>query len=127
MDNEDARESIDIETPYVTLRFPKEWSKQIRTKKVKDDVYTVEFYGIVADKGEQRLFDLVFGGTEGYLLGYLDILGEDKPMTLNIISYELNATERWTEKETQLFYAMQDDVNFVIDKLVDTGDFRIAN
>lgn len=122
---DDSREAIEIVTKYGTLLYPLEWEKNLRTEIVDSDVYKVEFYGTVENKNEQHLFDLIFNGTDGYNLGTLKTeSGED--VALNIVSYDFELDDTWTEDEKFALYSMQEDINYIIGMLAENGNFTVS-
>ena len=121
---ESLETGFEIETPYCMLYYPEKWKEQVRIEKVGGDVFKVEFYGQVEGKEEQHLFDLLLGGTEGYTLGYLATKDENK-VAINIISYSLELGEDWQNAEVNTIYAMQEDVNYTIDKLEELDEFEV--
>lgn len=127
IDGEEVIECIDIDTPYATLKFPKEWSDKIRIETIEADVYTVKFYGIVKGKDEIHLTDIIFGGTEGYTVGYLSIEGTNEPLAVNIIYYDSEFDDTWTEDEKFEIQEMQGVVEYVMDKLIEMDGFELAD
>jgi hypothetical protein len=57
-----------IETQYGILEYPKKWKEKIKTEIVEADPYTVKFICITSAR-DIPLFDLNYGGGEGFLLG----------------------------------------------------------
>ena len=122
---DDSREAIEIVTKYGTLLYPKEWESNLRTEIVDSAVYKVEFYGTVEGKKEQHLFDLIFNGTDGCNLGTLKTeSGED--VAINIVSYDLELDDTWTEDEKFTLYAMLEDINYTIGMLAENENFIIS-
>lgn len=122
---DDSREAIVIVTKYGTLLYPKEWESNLRTEIIDEDVYRVEFYGTVEGKDEHQLFDLIFNGTDGYNLGTLKTeSGED--VSINIVSYDFELDDTWTEDEQIVLYSMQEDINYIIGMLSEGGNFTVS-
>lgn len=119
---DDARESIEISTKYVTLLYPLEWEKNLRTEIIDSDVYKVEFYGVVEGKTEQHLFDLVFNGTDGDNFGTLKTESGEE-VTINIESYDFEFDDTWTEDEKNMLYTMQEEFNYMIGMLAENVAF----
>lgn len=117
----ESEEAFTIETPHGNLYYPVKWEEQIRVEKVEGDVYTVQFYGTVEDKDEQHLFDIVFGETEGVLLGTLN------EISVYLVDGGSLETEDWTEEEENTIYAMQEDVNYLMGMLQKEEGFVPAN
>ncbi len=123
---DDKREAIEIATKYGSFYYPIEWEKNLRTEIVDKDTYKVEFYGTVEGKEEQHLFDLVFNGTIGYNLGTLTTENGEN-VAINIESYSFDLDDTWTEDEEFVLYAMQDDINYMIGKLSESGNFVVGD
>lgn len=121
---DDSREAIEIVTKYGTLLYPLEWESNLRTEIVDKEEYKVEFYGTVEGKKEQHLFDLSFNGTEGYNLGTLKTEGGED-VAINIVSYDFELDDTWTEDEQFVLYSMQEDINYIIGMLAEGGNFTI--
>lgn len=122
---DDSREAIEISTKYGTLLYPKEWESNLRTEVVDKDEYKVEFYGTVEGKKEQHLFDLSFNGTDGYNLGTLKIESGEN-VSINIVSYDFELDDTWTEDEKNVICAMQEDINYTIGMLAEGGNFTVS-
>ncbi len=122
---DDNRNSVEIDTKYCTLLYPKEWENNLRTEIVDKDEYKVEFYGTVEEKSEQHLFDVIFNGSSGYHVGTLTMDGVEG-VQLNIEPYESDFDDTWTDEEKDIIYAMSEDVNYIIGMLENSGAFEIA-
>lgn len=119
---------IDIETPYVTLEFPKEMSKQVKSEvsdKTETGAYTVSFYGTLENKEKIHLSDLIFGGEEGYTVGYLTTEDGKEPIAVNIKYYDAE-DDSWSDDELIQIQEMQSGVEHVIDMLVESGKLELA-
>ena len=101
---------FEIETDLTTLYYPKKWQ----------DAVTVETNQDVAkfSCGETPLFDLIFTGEEGYLLGTYN--GTE----IRIIAYDLEEANL-SDTEYSKLCAMQDDVNVLLQYLMADSDFLI--
>jgi hypothetical protein len=82
--------------------------------------YKVEFYGNIKGKEEIHLFDVCFNSDDGTLLGYFD---RKEAVNISIDVKEVSFNVDWTQKEMDHIYSMQEDVNFVIDKLELEDDY----
>ena len=122
--DEPTVDTFTVETPYCALACPEQWKEQLRIEKIEGDVYTVEFYGTVAEKGEQHLFDLFFGGSTGDLIGTIDVDGVVH--NIYVEAYDLTTDEQWSEAESTALYAMQDAINVIISNLMTLPQFEIA-
>ena len=112
----EAEEPFTIETKYCDLYYPIKWEKQVETEiDDSDDVYKVQFFGKVEDKEALHLFDIVFGGEEGALIGHFSKDEEEIPVY--VVGMEIEAGEDWTDEELDTIYTMQEDVNYIIGML----------
>lgn len=103
-----------IKTKYGDLKYPKRWEKQVKTKIKEGDVYTVSFtYG---DK--TGLFDLNFGGGDGYLLGTLKHEGKDVQVFADDKELDNKA------KNYDDLCIMQEDMNTIMQYLAIDYDFK---
>lgn len=109
-------ESFMVETPYVNLYYPKKWEKQISIKHNDDEIYLVEFYATVGDEKEVHIFDIAFGEKEGSNLGTINVEGKDE-IAVNVVSYNFEPDEKWTDEENEEIYMMLEDINYLIGKL----------
>lgn len=125
MDELRAEEGFEIETPYCTIYFPTKWQEQVTVEKQEGDVYTLQFFGTVEGKDTQHLFDLQFGGTEGFALGTLTT-ADGNEVVISAAFAEDTMDESWTEEEKLTIYAMQEDINYIIAKLDETEGFKIV-
>lgn len=124
LNNEVAGE-IEFQTPYATLYYPKKWESQLKAVPVEGDVYTMQFYGLIEGKAEQQLFDIVFGNTEGVLLGTLET--QNGNVEVYVVSYDFIPGDDWSEAERNIIYGMSEDVNYIINKLYEIDTFKAEN
>ena len=125
---EEQVECIDIKTPYATLEFPKELSKDVKTEvsdKTETGAYSVSFYGTLGNKEKIHLSDLIFGGEEGYTVGYLTTEDGKEPIAVNIKYYDAK-DDSWSDDELIQIQEMQSGVEHVIDMLVESGKLELA-
>ena len=111
-------ETFDIETKYCKLSYPTKWKEAVSVDISETGVYTVSF-----SAGETKLFDLMFGGSEGYLLGTLTQDGNAVEIFLN--SYDIEK-DRLSEDEYLNRLAMSEDVNVIISRLIENYEFNLA-
>lgn len=87
----------------------------MRVEQVEGDVYTIQFFATIEGKEDAHIFDIVLGGEEGYTLGYLK--AEDDQISVNVVSYDFELGEDWTDEEKNTVYTMSEDVNYIIGML----------
>lgn len=106
-----------IGTPYLTLYYSTELVDNLAVVHNEGTPYTVEFYAILEDKQEQRLFDILFGdGKEGNLGVIRTDAGE---ISVSMVIYEFTPDETWTQGEIDTVLAMQDVANDLVGQLME--------
>lgn len=103
-----------IQTPHCTLSYPEELADHLLVLNTCEEPYTLEFYAVMEEKQELRLFDLSFSETSGNMGNIVTSNGE---VFLNITIYTLEMDETWSEGEITTAYAMQDVVNEIVEQL----------
>ena len=96
-ENLEEEKGFDIETLYATLCYPEKWKDVVTVRKIDGTYFTVGFYGTIGEKTDIQLFDMIFGGEEGFTLGYLQV--EDVTINVNIISYDEEAKAVLSDEE----------------------------
>ena len=112
-----------IETKYGTLEYPEKWKELTKIKIRNDDPYTVQFF-CVTSAGDVPLFDLHFGGGEGFLLGTLPQDG--KNITMYLESFDIDQSAM-SEEEYFNCCAMGEDVNVIISRLIEKNGFVFSS
>ena len=112
---EDNGDAMSIDTPGGTLKYPTRWSDYLHTETVMEEPYSVSFYCRVDGQEDLYLFTVYIGGEEGMLAG--SITGDDGESRDVRLDIEELALEDWAEEEAQIARAMQEDLNFVLEKL----------
>lgn len=104
-----------IQTPYLTLHYPESFEDYLLVINSCISPYTLEFYAVLPDKPEQRIFDLYMGdGSDGNLGVVVTDAGEI-PIGMTVYSLALNET--WSEGERDTVFAMQEAANELISNL----------
>lgn len=100
------------------LQYPLKWKSYIRTE---SSDTAISFFATVESHNEELLFRLEFAKSDGSLLGFLG----ETPV------YVVDATdptdETWSEIECEEFYAMQEDLNIILQGLMEREDFVVAH
>lgn len=116
----DVSQTYDIATKYCTLQYPEKWKDKVETNVDEGETYTVAFSATVDGK-VYSLFDICFGGEQGYTVGELNVNGQVTPVS--VVTQELTFPDGM-EQETQLeLLAMQEDVNTIIQSLEQYNGF----
>lgn len=101
-------EVITIKTNYADLKYPSKWENKVNIETKADKVCFTS-----ADK-KVKLFDLCFGGKEGYVFG---VLTSDNSTELRVVSYDIDNN---LENADELC-AMQEDMNVIFQYLIKEG------
>ena len=109
-------EESKIETVYGTLYYPKQWEEYMTTEQQENgDTIVVSFVATLHNTS-YRLFEVTIGGTEGTAAGELtDAEGTKRTVYMQV--YELEGDSELTATEQNRLYAMQEDLNYLIDHL----------
>ena len=103
--NEDV---ITIKTDYADLKYPSKWENKVN---IATEANKVCFTS--ADK-KVKLFDLCFGGKEGYVFG---VLKDDNSTELRVVSYDIDTKLENADE----YCAMQEDMNVIFQYLSKEG------
>lgn len=103
-------------TKYCELKYPDMYSDKVKVSVDDGDTYTVSF----AMSDGTPVFDLLFGGKEGYVLGTLT--GEDENTVIRIKDYDMDKSDSRYDD----FCAMVEDVNIIIENLVKDNSFAVG-
>lgn len=105
---------VEIETPYVTLRYPGVWRDQLVVEQTDN---TVTFFGKLPEREKTPLFSLTFGGDETGAIGHVrDDAGREVSVRLTV--EELFFDDGWTTEEMDTLYSMQESMNELMDALM---------
>jgi hypothetical protein len=107
------REAMGIDTAYCQLMYPAEWGQYMNLDAKQD---SVGFYCVNADGQQILLFTIYFGTEQGTAIKTIaDYQGNPVEVRLDI--QELVFDSSWSEADQQIARAMQEDVNFLLDRL----------
>ena len=110
----------EIETPYCTLYYPNQWDNEIKIEQIEDEAYIVKFSALLDNKGKQHLFDVIFN-SESQELGYFDT--KDGKVSVDVIPADIIFDDTWTDAEKNMIYSMQEEINYMIEKLTEQDGF----
>lgn len=114
-----------IQTPYMQIVLSDQWQSMLRCEVLQEtENYSLYFYGRVEGKKEMRLFDLIFGQSDAYLLGTLLVRGRE--VGVYVESYDLNIDETWTEQERYDILGMQNQINTILQQLIAMDHFTMS-
>ncbi len=101
-------------TKYCDLKYPIKWADQVKAEIDESGAYTVKF----ALSDGTPIFDLIFDGQTGLLLGTLT--GDDTNTVIRFVDYPMEENDN----RYNTFCAMAEDVNVIIENL--TRDYSFA-
>lgn len=104
-----------IRTPYFTLYYPEAFADHLVVVNKSESPYTLEFYAMLENRPEQRIFDICLGAD---IQGNMGMVQTDAgEIRVNLTFYEFAPGEDWTEGEINTILAMQDAANDMIGEL----------
>lgn len=108
--------AITIDTEYGALYYPKEWVDHLRTTITCESGGLTVVFSANMDSGEYSLFEVAIGHEQGTRVGSLTAPdGQARDVYLQLSEIEFDSDS--VDTDLVLLYAMQEDVNFVIDHL----------
>lgn len=108
-------QDVVIQTPYGQLLFQNRWGNQMQTQCIDADPYVVRFCASVNSREQVRLFDIIFGQSEGLAFGYVRSNGTLVPV--NVRMYDVEFDTEWNAAEKDTVYEMQECANVIIANL----------
>lgn len=113
---EEQQEKMVIHTEYGDLYYPEQWSEYLKTEQnMNGDTLQVSFLAHLGDK-DFPMFQVTIGDSDDTEVGKLtDNSGTERIVYMKVI--ELVGMEGLSETEQQQIYAMQEELNYVIDNL----------
>ncbi len=113
---QEAAEDMVIETKYGNLHYNDQWREFVKIEQSEDgDVVSVAFTAVINDN-EYPLFVVNIGGGEGSEVGKLTD-ADGKERIVYIKASEIKEEEALDANEQNRLYAMQEDINYVVDHL----------
>lgn len=113
---QEAAEDMVIETKYGNLHYNDQWREYVKIDQSEDgDVVSVAFTAVINDN-EYPLFVVNIGGGEGSEVGKLTD-ADGKERIVYIQASEIKEEEALDANEQNRLYAMQEDINYVVDHL----------
>lgn len=111
-----VKDCIVVNTKYGVLYYPDQWTECVQiNQSATDNALTVSFDAVINDR-QYPLFDVVIGQDDGAEVGQLtDNSGATHTVYLHVD--ELQKDPSLTDGEQNRLYAMQEDVNYLIDNL----------
>lgn len=108
---------IQVETPFCTLYFPGKWRDQISTRGV-DLGYGYEvFFFVPCGDDTTELFAVLFGFRSTYSSRVGAIVSNGIATSVNLEKPTPSDHLSWTEEQQKNAFAMQEDVQYLLDRL----------
>ncbi len=105
-----------ISTKYGDLYYPDQWEEYLKTsQEEKDESLIVNFNASINDE-TYSLFTVMIDSDEGTSVGEITD-ADGKKHSVSIEMEEIENIDDLTDTEQQRIYAMQEDLNYVIDYL----------
>ena len=101
-----------VQTPYLTLYYPEELADHLVVVKHEGDPFILEFYAVLEDKPEQRLFDVYMGSKANGNMGKMQTDSGVVPVGMTLYTFTFDNS--WSEGEINTVYAMQDVANDIM-------------
>ena len=121
---EDAYGDVEVKTPYCSLFYSAKWKNNMRVEILSDEIECiVKFYGRAGDK-EAYLFSVLFAAEtkDSFPIGmYENEEGVGVDVSLEMSDFVPG--KRWNEAEAEALCAMQEQINYIQEKLRQTPGF----
>lgn len=110
-------ETSTIETEYGEIAYPKSWRDKVKTEttETEDGACCVTFYGDIDGHGSVKLFDIIYGGSEGTPIGSVEKNGEK--VGVYATTYDPEFDKTWSDDDRMTVISMQEDINVLIDSI----------
>ena len=105
----------EIQTPWLTLYYPEAFSDLLVVANTGSDPYVLEFYAMLEDRPEQRIFDVRMGMNFDGNMGIVRTPEGDIGVDLTIYAFKPEAD--WSQGEIDTVLAMQDAANDMLERL----------
>lgn len=109
-------EAISVETIYGTLYYPEQWAEFAQIDQEEEDGVVSVFFSAAFDDEHYSLFTVKIDGSDGAYAGQITDKSGDTH-DVRVIMEKLNGIDELPENEKNRLYAMQEDLNFVIEHL----------
>ena len=103
---EEELKVYEIPTKLVPLKFPERWKDIVKVEEIKDDPYTLAF-----SANGDKVFELIFNGTQGDVLGTLITDKGQYLVTVNMSPLKKTSDKYETDRN------IQEDVNVILSYL----------
>ena len=109
-------DEVQISTEFGNLYFREQWIEFMHTEQMKNDTSIVVTFEADINGVLYPLFSITIGGTEGAAVGQLtDEAGTKRNVYVHV--EEIAESGSLTEGELNRMYAMQEEINYIIERL----------
>ena len=115
---------IEITTPYVTLRYSEKWLNYLKTEKNFKEESNVTFFACIDGKNIE-LFTVHFNEDGAMPIGVLNL--ESNSVYIAFSYADLKLDDTWTQNEKDIVNAMQEQINYIINRLKEEKNFVPEN
>ena len=113
---DDAIEYITINTDYGDLYYPEQWNDYLVTEQVKEGESLIVSFSASINDVQYPMFKVTIGNSEEAEVGELtDSSGTKRTVYMSVA--EIEKSDALSSDEQQRLYAMQEDLNYLIDNL----------
>lgn len=122
-ENNSPEKDICVVTPYVNLYYPGEWADNVSYEIEETGAqYRVSFYGSV-NEIKQLLYTIVIGEKDSYSVCTVKSEnGSTVYVGIDIANFEISS--KWTNDEADTICAMQEAMNYTLQKLQSEAEYK---
>lgn len=117
-------DTVVVSTSYCQLKYPFAFADLIEVEAVNEQDRAELIFSVKLDLSAYKLFSVTFGGSEGILLGTMDIPGADAPVEVYAALYQLD--DALGDNFASTFNAAQESFNDVALSLTENEGFTPA-
>ncbi len=108
-------ENDQIQTPYFPLYYPDAMADLLVVANTADEPFTLEFYAMLEERPEQRIFDIRLSRRVKGNMGFVKT--DDGDVHVDVTFYKFDPDDSWTKDEINTILAMQEAANEMISRL----------
>lgn len=112
---------IAVPTPYCELHFPAEYSENLKVAEDKDGKIHKFIFIAQFENRASELFTISFGDYEQEKIGEIQAIGGGVPVS--VVWSETDVKDELTVNSLNVYYAMQESVNYLIERLGSEPNF----
>lgn len=121
---EEQGDMVTVKTTFCQIKYPLAFADLVQVNAVDHgEMATLDFYAMIAGQ-EHPLFTLYFGGSEGILLGELEVSDEAEARMVYAELFQADTSA--LDNNVSTFYAAQECFNDVVSSLAENPLFAAA-